>query len=158
MNKKIFCSKCGRENTTEDNFCVGCGSKLSINQNNDDVVEKPVKVRKTSQNQKNGIIPGIILIVIGIAFLVSDILPRLGLVNVSVDAGISQLVLGIAFCIYGAVLSKIRFKQYGWGIGAIIGLCVAVSAMYPFDKSALMAGMVLLAVCLGFFLKANLKK
>lgn len=159
--QKRFCSECGRQCTVNDKFCPDCGKSLALDgetmaQSTDTKINVVTNVSETKEHKK-GVLAGFILMVIGVVYLLGEILTHLGLIKSTLEADIGSIICAISFCIFGLILVKKSIKKYGWGIAAVVFGSAAIGACYPFDKFRLLGNLVICAVFAYLLFKANRK-
>ena len=105
MNGKRFCSKCGKANEMNFNFCDGCGTPLvqtNVNNNQQGVVNEQKQI-----DEHNAIILGIISLVLyyvggAIVLVISSLLPESARTFFSTVSGLCPLA-GVITMIVGRI-------------------------------------------------------
>lgn len=62
----MFCSKCGKENNNDSNFCVHCGEKFKDNSQQNSIKEDKLEIRQDTNGNVLYIIGALIFVVAGL--------------------------------------------------------------------------------------------
>lgn len=156
---KRFCSECGKQCGVNEKFCSGCGHPLKTDENNQTEEQIVKNENSIDTPKKKSVVPGVIVLGIGLLFLASGILSACGLGGVvETNTVISEIVMGGLFCLFGGIRITRMIKGYGWGIAAVVFISCIIGSLYPFNKSCLMGSLMFLIVPLIMFIRANVKK
>lgn len=112
-----YCPKCGKENSDENKFCVGCGSSFNEDESNQSHIFTSDTVEVVSTKPKNSTI-GLVSMILGIISVAFLICCCGGFGYVSIIPGIVAIVLSI-----------IHLKKYGNDGKAIAGLILGIAGV-----------------------------